>query len=194
MSQKPEFFGKYILLERLAAGGMAEVYLARSQGVENVSKFFAVKRILPKLSQDKSFIEMFKEEAKIAIQLQHRNVVSTIEFGEEHGHFFLIMEFVEGRNLREILQKMAKLNHRFQLEHIVYLINEVAKGLDYAHRCKDSTTGRPLNIIHRDISPQNVMLSFDGEVKIVDFGIAKAESKLENTQAGTLKGKFGYMS
>ena len=194
MSQKPEFFGKYILLERLAAGGMAEVYLARSQGVENVSKFFAVKRILPKLSQDKSFIEMFKEEAKIAIQLQHRNVVSTIEFGEERGHFFLIMEFVEGRNLREILQKMAKINTRFQLEHIVYLINEVAKGLDYAHRCKDSTTGRPLNIIHRDISPQNIMMSFDGEVKIVDFGIAKAESKLENTQAGTLKGKFGYMS
>lgn len=190
----PEYFGKYILLEKLATGGMAEVYLAKLTGAENVAKYVAIKRILPQYSQNQEFIEMFKEEAKIAVNLAHSNVVPIYEFGEQGGQFYIVMEYVEGRNLRQILNRLSKTSLRLSLDQIVYIVNEVARGLDHAHRSVDGTTGRPLNITHRDMSPQNVMISFEGEVKVVDFGIAKAESKIENTKAGTLKGKFGYMS
>ncbi len=194
MTISPEFFGKYILLEKLATGGMAEVYLAKLTGAENVAKYVAIKRILPQFSQNQEFIEMFKEEAKIAVNLAHSNVVPIYEFGEQNGQFYIVMEYVEGRNLRQILNRLGKTSLRLSLDQIIYIVNEAARGLDHAHRSVDGTTGRPLNITHRDMSPQNVMISFEGEVKIVDFGIAKAESKIENTKAGTLKGKFGYMS
>ena len=194
MSQPVEKFGKYILLERLAAGGMAEVYLSKSTGAVGVNKFVAIKRILPQFSDHQEFIEMFKEEAKIAVNLNHGNVVSIYDFGIEKSQFYLVMEYVEGRNLRQILNELKKLNTQFTVEQIIYLMKEVAAGLDHAHRCIDGTTGKPLNIVHRDMSPQNIMVSFEGEVKIIDFGIAKAETQLEATKAGTLKGKYGYMS
>lgn len=192
--QQFEQFGKYILLEKLAAGGMAEVYLAKSLGANGVSKFLAIKRILPQFSENDEFIEMFKEEAKIAVNLNHGNVVSIFDFGVERSQFFLVMEYVEGRNLRQIINEIKKNSYKFSIEQVVYMIKEVAAGLDHAHRCIDGSTGRPLNITHRDMSPQNIMVSFEGEVKIIDFGIAKAETQLEATKAGTLKGKFGYMS
>ncbi len=194
MSQALEQFGKYILLERLAAGGMAEVYLSKSTGAVGVNKFVAIKRILPQYSDHQEFIDMFKEEAKIAVNLNHGNVVSIYDFGVEKSQFFLVMEYVEGRNLRQILNELKKSNTQFTIEQIVFMIKEVAAGLDHAHRCIDGTTGRPLNIVHRDMSPQNIMVSFEGEVKIIDFGIAKAETQMEATKAGTLKGKYGYMS
>lgn len=194
MSHKFEQFGKFILLERLAAGGMAEVFLGKSMGASGVNKFLAVKRILPQYSDKREFIDMFKEEAKIAVNLNHGNVVSIYEFGIEHGQFYLVMEYVEGRNVRQILNEMKKKSTQFSVEQIVYMIKEVSAGLDHAHRLIEGTTGRPLNLVHRDMSPQNIMLSFEGEVKVIDFGIAKAETQLEATQAGTLKGKFGYMS
>ena len=174
-------------------GGMAEVYLAKNPGI-GIAKFVAMKRILPQFSENPDFIEMFKAEAKIAVNLSHGNIVSIHEFGTERNQFFLVMEYVEGRNLRQILNKMKKGGQNFPIEQVLYIIKEVAAGLDHAHRCIDGTTGRPLNIIHRDMSPQNVMVSFEGEVKVVDFGIAKAETQIESTRAGTLKGKFGYMS
>jgi serine/threonine protein kinase len=189
-----ENFGKYVLLEKLAAGGMAEVYLAKSTGASGINKFIAIKRILPQYSDHPEFIEMFKEEAKIAVNLNHGNVVSIYDFGVEKKQFFLVMEYVEGQNLRQILNHLKKENKYFSLDQIVYMAKEIAAGLDHAHRCLDGTTGKPLNITHRDMSPQNIMVSFEGEVKIVDFGIAKAESQMENTRAGTIKGKFGYMS
>lgn len=194
MSAQFETFGKYVLLEKLATGGMAEVFLARGTGAGGIGKFFAIKRILPQYADSPEFIDMFKAEAKIAINLSHSNIVSIHEFGVEKGQFFLVMDYVEGRNLRQILNKMKKSNLQFSIDQIVFIIKEVAAGLDHAHRCIDGTTGKPLNITHRDMSPQNVMVSFEGEVKIVDFGIAKAESQIETTRAGTLKGKFGYMS
>ncbi len=194
MEIKPEIFGKYVLLDKIATGGMAEIYLAKVPGIENVSKFVAIKRILPQYSNNHEFIEMFKEEAKIAININHANVVSIFEFGVQSNLFFLAMQYVDGKNLRQILNRFKKEKKYFTLPQIVFLIKEAAKGLDHAHRCVDSTTGSPLNITHRDISPQNIMLSYDGEIKIIDFGIAKAESKIETTRAGTLKGKFGYMS
>lgn len=189
-----ENFGKYLLLEKIAAGGMAEVYLAKSTGASGIAKFLAVKRILPQYSDNAEFIEMFKEEAKIAVNLNHSNVVSIFDFGIEKGQFFLVMEYVEGQNLRQVLNHLKKESKHFSIDQIVYIVKEVAGGIDHAHRCLDGTTGRPLNITHRDMSPQNIMVSFEGEVKVVDFGIAKAESQLETTKAGTIKGKFGYMS
>lgn len=189
-----EVFGKYILLEKLAAGGMAEVFLSRAPGTSGIGKFVAIKRILPQFYDTQEFIDMFRDEAKIAINLSHSNVVSIYEFGVEKDQFYLVMDYVEGRNLRQILNKMKKSNSTFSIDQIIYICKEVAGGLDHAHRCHDGTTGKPLNITHRDMSPQNIMISYEGEVKIVDFGIAKAESQLETTRAGTLKGKFGYMS
>jgi serine/threonine-protein kinase len=192
--QQFERFGKYLLLEKLATGGMAEVCLARAGGANGIAKFFAIKRILPQFAESPEFIEMFKDEAKIAVNLNHSNIVSIHEFGVQEQQFYLVMDYVEGRNLRQILNKMKKSSMQFSIDQISYVIKEVAAGLDHAHRCLDGNTGKPLNITHRDMSPQNVMISFEGEVKIVDFGIAKAESQVENTRAGTLKGKFGYMS
>ncbi len=189
-----EHFGKYFLLEKLASGGMAEVYLAKSTGAVGVNKFVAIKRILPQYSDNADYIDMFKEEAKITVNLNHGNVVSIYDFGIERHQFFLVMEYVEGRNLRQVITEMKKTSTQFSIEQIVYMIKEVAAGLDHAHRCIDGTSGRPLNITHRDMSPQNIMVSFEGEVKIIDFGIAKAETQIEATKAGTLKGKFGYMS
>lgn len=194
MASHFEQFGKYLLLEKLATGGMAEVFLSRQTGAEGIGKFCAIKRILPQFAESQDFIDMFREEAKIAINLNHSNVVSIHEFGVEKDQFFLVMDYVEGRNLRQILNKMKKSAAKFSVEQIVFIIKEVASGLEHAHRCIDGTTGKPLNITHRDMSPQNVMVSFEGEVKIVDFGIAKAETQSETTRAGTLKGKFGYMS
>jgi len=194
MANTFEKFGKYILLEKMASGGMAEVYLAKSMGANGVTKFLAIKRILPQFSDNEEFIDMFKEEAKIAVNLNHGNVVSIYDFGVEKSQFYLVMEYVEGRNLRQIINELKKKNISFSNEQIVFMIKEVAAGLDHAHRCIDGSTGKPLNITHRDMSPQNIMVSFEGEVKIIDFGIAKAETQLEATKAGTLKGKFGYMS
>lgn len=194
MKKSYETFGNYILLEKLAAGGMAEVYLAKKIAVSGVQKFVAVKRILQQFSDSEDFIAMFKDEAKIAINLSHSNVVSIYDFGTENNQFYIVMEFVEGRNLRQILNRMKRLEKQFSIAQVAHIIKQVAGGLDHAHRCIDPTTGQPLNIIHRDMSPQNVMLSFEGDAKVVDFGIAKAAHQLEVTRAGTLKGKFGYMS
>ncbi len=189
-----EVYGNYTLLEKLAMGGMAEVFLAKKTGVTGVEKFVAIKRILPQYSQQEEFIDMFKHEAAIAINLSHSNIVSIFDFGLEKKQFYIVMDFIPGRNLRQILNHIRKTEVTLSIEHAIFIIREIAAGLDYAHRAMDSKTGKPLNIIHRDISPQNVMISFEGEVRIVDFGIAKAESQTEATQAGTLKGKFGYMS
>ena len=194
MAKGPERFGKYTLLEKLASGGMAEIFLSRAPGAEGIRKFVAIKRILPQFSDSKEYKEMFTSEAKIAVNLSHSNVVSIHEFGIQSKQLFLVMEYVEGRNLRQILNKMKELSIRLSLDQVIYIVKEVAAGLDHAHRCIDDSTGQDLNIIHRDMSPQNIMMSFEGEVKIVDFGIARIGTQAEMTPEGTLKGKFGYMS
>ena len=195
MSQNYEYFGKYILLEKLATGGMAEVWLARAPGAGGIGKFVAIKKILPQYSDNPEFIQMFRDEAAIAMNLSHSNIVGIYEYGQEKKQFFLVLDYVEGINLRQLLNKLKQnSNQQLQVDQAVYAIKEVAAGLDHAHRSLNSATGKPLNITHRDMSPQNVMISFEGEVKIIDFGIAKAENQIENTKTGTLKGKFGYMS
>ncbi|MFC1848957.1 protein kinase [candidate division CSSED10-310 bacterium] len=186
-------FGKYILLEKVATGGMAEIFKAKQRGVEGFEKLVAIKRILPHLSDNKDFVSMFIDEGKIAAQLTHQNIAQIYELGEEQGYYYIAMEFVNGRDLKTLMQRAKEKNFPLSLEHAVVIISKLCSGLDYAHRKKDFDN-RDLNIVHRDISPQNVLISYEGEVKIVDFGIAKAAAKDHHTRAGALKGKILYMS
>jgi serine/threonine protein kinase len=191
---KPKQFGKYLLLDRIAIGGMAEIYKAKQFGIEGFEKLIVIKKILPHLVEDKEFIDMFIDEAKIAVVLNHSNIAQVYELGHFDNQYFIALEYIEGKNLREILKKCEDVNLRLSIDQATYIASELLKGMDYAHRKRDDATNQELKIIHRDISPQNIMLSYEGEVKIVDFGIARAEDKISQTQAGILKGKFHYMS
>ena len=186
-------FGKYLLLDRISVGGMAEVFKAKSYGVEGFEKVIAIKRILPSMGEDRDFIKMFIDEAKIAGQLAHANICQIFELGRIEGAHFIAMEFIWGKDLLQIQNRLRKLKQTMSAAMACFIVGKVCEGLDYAHRKKDAL-GRPLEIVHRDCSPQNVLISYEGEVKIIDFGIAKAASRSSRTMHGVLKGKFGYMS
>jgi len=190
---EPQPFGKYYLLERVALGGMAEIYKAKTFGAVGFEKLLAIKRILPHMSQNTEFINMLVDEAKIAVQLNHTNIVQVFDLGKVDDDYFIAMEFIEGMDLRTIMKRLEETGRRMAVEDAAFIIVEVCKGLDYAHRKKDQY-GVPLGLVHRDISPQNILISYEGEVKIVDFGIAKAARKATETDAGVLKGKFAYMA
>ncbi len=190
----PVLYGKYQLLELLAHGGMAEVFKAKSHGVEGFEKVLVIKRILPELSENPRFVEMFINEAKIAVTLSHANIVQVFDLGRADECYFIAMEYVAGYDLATVLTRGRKIGRPMPQELAVYVVSELAKGLDYAHRRRDAQQ-RQLHIVHRDVSPQNVLVSFEGEVKLTDFGIAKAALAVEeNTDAGVLKGKYAYMS
>ncbi|HYU16097.1 MAG TPA: serine/threonine-protein kinase, partial [Candidatus Acidoferrum sp.] len=191
--RQPVPFGKYLLLDRVSVGGMAEVFRAKSYGVEGFEKVIAIKRILPAMGEDKDFIKMFIDEAKIAGQLSHANICHIFELGKIGGSHFIAMEYIWGKDLLQIQNRLRKVGQVMPVGMACYVIAKVCEGLDYAHRKKDAM-GRPLEIIHRDCSPQNVLVSYEGEVKLIDFGIARAASRSSRTNAGVLKGKFGYMS
>lgn len=181
-------------MEKIASGGMAEVYRAKASGAGGFEKELAVKLILQTYTNDENFRRMFENEARLSSQLTHANIVQIYDFVKSGETFLLSMEFVDGKNLRQVVNKVKKNNFILPIELSVLIINEVCKGLEYAHTKKDSVTGKSLNITHRDMSPQNVMISYDGAVKIVDFGIAKAKDRVDVTRSGVIKGKFGYMS
>jgi len=186
-------FGKYYLLERINVGGMAEVFKAKTVGVEGFEKIVAIKRILPSVAEDEEFIKMFIDEAKITSQLSHANLAQTFDLGKINDTFYIAMEYVPGKDLRAVFERLKRRGERMPLNLAAFVMARVCEGLDYAHRKRD-INGQELNIVHRDVSPQNVIISFEGEVKLIDFGIAKAANKITKTQAGILKGKFGYMS
>lgn len=186
-------FGKYTILKKLAGGGMAEIFLACDLGPTGIGRFLAIKKALARFSKNEEFIDMFKNEGKVACNLKHGNIAPIYEFGIESSQLYLSMEYISGRNLRELIRRSILKKTPLEIPHSIYIVKEVAAGLNYAHNAVDSSTGQPLHLIHRDISPQNIMVSFDGEVKIIDFGIAKI-ANTELTKAGNLKGKFGYMS
>jgi serine/threonine protein kinase len=219
-------FGRYRLLERLGQGGMAEVFKAKSYGVEGFEKILVIKRILPELARSQEFVDMFIHEAKLAVRLSHANIVQVFDLGKASGEgaasrlnetpapgegpgragpnepaadaYYMAMEYVHGLDLASVLARSRRLHSLLPAQLGVYVASEVAKGLDHAHRRRDDQM-RPLGIVHRDVSPQNVLLSFEGEVKVTDFGIAKARGVLdrpghEETRARALQGKFGYMS
>jgi serine/threonine protein kinase len=191
-------FGGYQLLERLAMGGMAEVFLARPDGQE---RFVAVKRILPNIAADDDFIAMFIDEAKIAGQLTHPNIAQILDIGKINTSYFIAMEYVSGHDVRALWDRVREAadtegkdaTRGLPIPMACHIVKKLAEGLDHAHRKRDAK-GRPLGIIHRDVSPQNVLISYDGELKIIDFGIAKAANRIVKTQTGILKGKFAYMA
>ncbi|MEK6606260.1 MAG: PEGA domain-containing protein [Myxococcota bacterium] len=192
--KKPIPFGKYVLLDRINVGGMAEVFKAKAFGVEGFERLVAVKRILPNIAEDEDFITMFIDEAKIAVQLQHANVAQIFDLGKVEDSYFIALEYVSGKDLRAIFDRCrAQLGTPMPVAQACFVIMKVCEGLDYAHHKRDAA-GKELGLVHRDVSPQNVLVAYEGEVKLIDFGIAKAASKSSNTQAGILKGKFGYMS
>ena len=200
-------FGRYRLLERLGRGGMAEVFKAKSFGVEGFEKVLVIKRILPELARRPDFVSMFIHEAKLAVRLSHANIVQVFDLGLAPGgevdgvalpdSYYIAMEYVHGLDLSSLLGRCRREHQALPLQMGIYVASEIAKGLDHAHRRRDEQM-RPLGIVHRDVSPQNVLLSFEGEVKVTDFGIAKARRALEpaaeDTQNRRLRGKFGYMS
>jgi serine/threonine protein kinase len=182
-----------LLLDRLNVGGMAEVFRAKVTSLEGVERLVAIKRILPHLARDPEFTNMFIDEARIAVTLHHANIAQVYELGRVGESLFIAMEYVHGRDIRSLINRARHVKKRLAIPLVTHVVSKVCEGLDYAHRRKDLSQ-RDLNIVHRDISPQNIILSYEGEVKIIDFGIAKAASKRSHTEAGILKGKFGYMA
>jgi eukaryotic-like serine/threonine-protein kinase len=184
---------RYRVIEKLESGGMAEVFRAESEGLQGFRKQVAIKRVLPHLSSKKKFISMFLDEARLSAQLSHSNCVQVFDIGVGDNAFFIVMEFVDGANLKAIIEHIKKSGRDFPVEAAVYIGLELCKGLAYAHELTDNN-GTPLHIVHRDMSPPNVLITKNGEVKIVDFGLAKANSQLEKSEPGIIKGKFSYLS
>ena len=172
---------------------MAEVYKAKQTGADNFEKPIAIKRILPHIARDPNFIGMFQAEAKLAVQLQHGNICQIYQLGRHEDSFYIALEYVDGRDIGAILDLHQKQGRGIPLPQACHIISRACDGLDYAHNKKDNA-GKPLNIIHRDISPPNVLISYEGEVKLIDFGLAKAVGSSIQTQAGIIKGKLAYMS
>jgi serine/threonine-protein kinase len=183
--------GKYQLVRKLATGGMAEVYLAKAAGPMGFEKTLVLKRILPHLAEDPAFVEMFLGEAKLAAQLEHPNVVQIFDFGEAEGSYYLAMELIDGLNLRKLVKRAVEAPLPPAL--CAKLVASAAEGLAYAHEFCDPATGEPLGLIHRDVSPDNILVSRQGAVKVVDFGIAKVAGQSHKTQTGVVKGKVAYM-
>jgi serine/threonine protein kinase len=189
----PTSLGRYKLLERISVGGMAEIFRAKAQGDAGFEKVVALKRILPHMADDQEFVDMFIDEARTVAQLSHANICQIFEFGEEEGIYYLTLELVEGKDLKRIMEYHRIRNRALPLNVALHVVIKVCEALDYAHHCIGAD-GQPMNIVHRDVSPQNILVSYGGEVKLIDFGIAKAMGRLTKTQAGSIKGKFGYMS
>ncbi len=184
----------YVLGKRIARGGIAEIYLGKAVGEAAFQKIVAIKRILPHYAGDKEFIEMFRDEAHICKRLQHNNIVQVYDFTEVDGSYALIMEHVDGADLRTLLSACEGAKTRLSVPMSLYIAASAARALHYAHTKNDEITNEPLGIVHRDISPQNILISYEGDVKITDFGIASAENKLTETRPGVVKGKYSYMS
>ncbi|MCP4810812.1 MAG: serine/threonine protein kinase [Proteobacteria bacterium] len=191
-----EQFGKYAILERVAQGGMAEIFKARMEGIGGFNRLFAIKRVLPGLSQNREYIDLLVDEAKVAGLLSHANIVQILDLGQVKGQYYVAMEYVHGQDLGRVLERCRERGITLPVPHAVFVLIEVLKGLEYAHnrQIMRGSTPVPLNIVHRDVSPSNVLLSFQGEVKLTDFGIAKASVKALETVSGVIKGKFDYMS
>jgi serine/threonine protein kinase len=186
-------FGDYVIIKHLSTGGMAEVYLARMSGVGGFTKPVALKLILPHLAADSMFIKMFLDEARLAVALSHDHIAQILDLGEREGRYYIAMEFANGQDLQQITSRTRKSGRLLPLPYAAKIISQIAEGLFYAHT-KTDNSGLSLGIVHRDVSPHNVILTFDGTAKLIDFGVAKARITYEEEEEGVLKGKFSYMS
>jgi len=185
--------GQYIVEKRLASGGMAEVYLVLYKGVAGFEKRYAMKKIRPEYAKDQSFIESLIHEANISVMMNHENIVQVHELGSTDGTYYILMEYIPGEDLQKILTYLRSSNQKIPIELGLFIISQICTGLEYAHNKVDDK-GHSLKIVHRDISPQNIIISETGSVKITDFGIARATIKSSTTEFGTIKGKYAYMS
>lgn len=189
----PQLYGNYYVLDHLIDGGMAKICRARFLG-EEAEKIVAIKMVQEKFSKDKEFKAMFVDELKVSFGLQHPNIAATFDYGEIREQLFVSMEYIHGKNLDQVLRKMQETQRVYPVDVAVFIISKVCEGLGYAHKFTNNLTGETLNIVHRDISPHNIMLTFEGYVKVIDFGIAKASSNQEKTQDGAIKGKVSYIA
>ena len=190
---KPRPFGHYFILEKIAQGGMAEIFKGLTYDFTGLKKFVVIKRILPHIAANKEFIRMLIDEAKIAVTLTHGSIAQTYDLGKVGRDYFIVMEYVDGKTISQIIKRSQSIHEPIPIPIITYILSELCSGLDYIHRRADES-GDPLHIVHRDISPQNIIVSYSGSVKIVDFGVAKAAMKASEAELGVLKGKFAYMS
>jgi serine/threonine protein kinase len=186
-----ERFGSFLLFDRIAAGGMAEVFIASP--LHAVGRMVALKRMLPALAQDEHHVTMFLDEARLTARLDHPNLVTVYDYGRHGGTFYISMELVLGRDLEQVIRRMRRTGHRLPPSLVAHIGAELCKGLDHAHRVR-GPGGEPLHVVHRDVSPQNILLSYDGQVKLADFGVARSAVRQTQTQAGVIKGKLRYMS
>lgn len=193
MGENSRKLGRYELRQRIAKGGMGEIFLAKMHGAAGFEKNVIIKTILPHLAEEPEFVDKFLDEGRIVVQLLHGNIVPVFDMGEQDGEYFIAMEYVPGRDLREIIKRLDVAGDTFPVDLALYMVSEASKGLDYAHR-KVGEDGVSLGLIHRDISPSNLLVSSEGEVKIIDFGIARAAGRLSKTVSGRIQGKFCYMS
>jgi serine/threonine protein kinase len=194
MSEKKfQRFGKYLILDHLVDGGMAKICRARYLG-EQANKMVAVKMVQPQFSNDEAFVRMFQDELNITFGMLHPNIMQVYDYGKTNGQLYTAMEYIHGANLKQYLDRLKEKKVVFPVEISCYIISQVCLGLHYAHTFTDKLTNKPYNIVHRDISPHNIMLTYDGAVKVIDFGIAKANTNSEATQAGTIKGKLSYLA
>jgi serine/threonine-protein kinase len=186
---------RYQITERLDHGGMAEVFRGVAESMEGFKKSVAIKRILPNLTKNQKFVSMFLDEARLSLFLQHANIVQVFDISKTPDNaYFLVMEYVDGCNLKSLIERQKQKGRRIEIAHTIYIAMECCKALNYAHSLEHPETGEPLGIVHRDISPPNILLSKNGEIKLVDFGLAKANSQIESTDPGVVKGKFSYLS
>ncbi len=185
-----ERFGKYVLVGEIAVGGMAEVFLGVKKGLEGFLKVVVLKRVLPHFNENQQFIRMFIDEARIAARLDHPNIVRTYEFGELDGQFYTVMEYLPGEDLRSVLRKLSMTKQWMPVHVAVGIVMQICAGLGFAHELTD-TSGHPLDLVHRDVNPANIIITYGGEVKIIDFGVAKTNTTA--TVTGTIKGKIAYM-
>lgn len=192
-STTTETIGRYEVVGRLAMGGMAEILLGRLRGPSGFERAVVVKRILPHLAEQPAFVDMFLDEARLAARIQHRNVVQVHELGQDGKNLFLTMEYLEGENTAGIVRRSLVLEQEIGVALCAYIVAEACAGLHAAHELKDAD-GRPLNLVHRDVSPQNIFVTYGGGVRVLDFGIAKAADRTAHTEVGQLKGKFEYMA
>ncbi len=194
MAEVLKKFGRYFLLDHIAQGGMAEIFRARLASIDGAGRLLVIKRIQAGYGGNIEFLQMFRSEIKVTMGFNHPNIAQLYDFGEEMGQPYIAMEFIDGRNVRQFLSKLNQQSKTFPVEFAAHIIEQAACGLQYAHSFRDKISGQPLHIVHRDISPQNILLSYDGNTKVIDFGIAKATTNLESTRAGVIKGKPSYLS
>lgn len=194
MAEVLKKFGRYFLLDHIAQGGMAEIYRARLAAPDGAGRLMVIKRIQAGFGTNTEFLQMFRAETRVTMGLNHPNIVQLYDYGEEQSQPYIVMEWVDGKNLRQFMSRFGETKQAFPIELAAYIVEQAAGGLHYAHNFKDKISGQALQIVHRDISPQNILISFEGTVKIIDFGIAKAATNAESTRAGVIKGKPSYLA